>query len=266
MERNILLTGVSGGMGQAAARALTEAGYTVYGLDLIAPKPSERLFFLETDLCDPASVNAAYEALIARGVKLDAIIHMAGIYDLNSLVEMDEEEFLRVFNVNLFAIYRVNRAFLPLLNKDARIMITSSELAPLDPLPFTGIYAITKAAIEKYAYSLRMELQLLGHSVIILRPGAVDTGLLNISQKRLDAFTRNTRLYRLSAARFQKIVERVESRKVKPEKIAKKTLRILNTKHPRYVYKINRNPGLLLLNALPDKIQTAIIKTILRSN
>lgn len=62
-----------------------------------------------------------------------------------------------------------------MLANGGRIVITSSELAPLDPLPFTGLYAITKSAVEKYAYSLRMELSLHGISVSVIRPGAVNT-------------------------------------------------------------------------------------------
>ena len=49
---------------------------------------------------------------------------------------------------------------MPLLKKGSKIIITTSELAPLDPVPFTGSYAVTKGALDKYAYSLRMELQL----------------------------------------------------------------------------------------------------------
>lgn len=264
--KTALVTGASGGMGSATVRALIRSGYTVYGLDFADAKPCEGLTFLKTDLRDRESVKRAFETLRAQGVQFDCIVHMAGIYDLNSLIELSEEDLTRIFQINLFGVYRVNKTFLPLLRDHARILITTSELAPLDPLPFTGIYAITKAALEKYAFSLRMELQLLGHSVIVLRPGAVDTGLLNVSEKRLDAFTENTRLYRVSAARFHKIVSRVESRKVKPESIARLALKALSAKRPKYVYQKNRNPGLLCLNALPDRMQNAIIRRLLRVN
>ena len=110
-----------------------------------------------------------------------AIIHLAGIYIMDSLVEMTEQRFTRIFDINVFGIYRINKIFLPLLSKGSRILITSSEVAPLDPLPFNGIYSITKSTIEKYAYSLRMELNLLGIKVSVLRPGEVKTKLINKS-------------------------------------------------------------------------------------
>ena len=142
--------------------------------------------------------------------------------------------------------------------------MTTSELATLDPLPFTGIYAITKAALDKYAYSLRMELQLLGISVIVLRPGAVKTKMLTVSTDALDRFCLNTKLYTCNAKRFRSIVERVEARNIHPEKIAQKTVKILGKKRPHYAYSLNRNPLLVLLNILPDRMQTWIIRCVLK--
>ena len=55
-----------------------------------------------------------------------------------------------------------------LLYTSSRIITITSELAPLNPLPFTGIYAITKSTLDKYCYSLRMELQLLGIDVSVI--------------------------------------------------------------------------------------------------
>ena len=116
--KTALITGVSGGMGAATAAKLISEGYRVVGLDVKEPE-SDDFAFIKTDLTDPSSVEAARLAVDDAGIKLDCIVNMAGIYDLNSLVEMDEEEFVRIFNVNLFAAYRVNKAFLPYLARTA---------------------------------------------------------------------------------------------------------------------------------------------------
>ena len=141
--------------------------------------------------------------------------------------------------------------------------MTTSELAPLDPLPFTGLYAVTKSALDKYAYSLKMELQLLGINVSVIRAGAVATDMLGVSTDALDRFCENTKSYKCNAQRFKKIVNGVEAKCVSPDKIAKKTLKILQKKKPRFSYSVNRNKLLLLLNALPKKFQFWIIKKIL---
>ena len=178
-------------------------------------------------------------------------------------VEMSEEEFLRSYEVNLFSVYRVNKTFLPLLKKGSRILITTSELAPLSPLPFTGIYGITKTALDAYAISLRRELMLLGIPVIIIRPGAVDTGLLDVSTRRLEDFCEHTEHYSYNADRFRKIVAKVESRKITPERLSELVEKALFASHPRLIYTINRNPLLLLMNILPAGLQDAALKWIL---
>ena len=265
MSKTVLITGAGGGMGQAACRRLLEQGWTVFALDRQAPPEAENLFFIPTDLTDAASVEEAFAQVRQQTERLDAIVHLAGVYDLNSLVEMDEEAFTRLFQVNLFGVYRVNRTFFPLLGKGSRIVITSSELAPLDPLPFTGVYGISKAALERYADSLRMEVNLHGISVSVIRPGAVKTGLLDVSTRALDRFCEETRYYPCNAVRFRRIVNSVEAKHVPPEKIAARVQRALTVRRPQYTYNVNRNPLLRLLNLLPKRLQVAIIRGILKN-
>ena len=59
-------------------------------------------------------------------------------------------------------------------------------------------------------------------------------------------------------------MDRVEARSVSPARLAKKCIKILGKRRPRFAYSINRNPLLRLLNILPDGMQFAIIKRILR--
>ncbi len=260
--QNIIITGASGGMGSATCRLLVSLGYNVYGLDVYDAKIAG-VHFVQTDITSMSSIKNAFEKIKKEVDSVYAIIHFAGIYKLNSLIEISEEEFLKTFDINLFGMYRMNKMFCPLLNKGSRIIITSSELAPLQPLPFTSIYAITKTAIERYAYGLRMELQMLGISVSIIRPGAVNTGLLPASTMQLDKFCQETKLYQCNAVKFKKIVDSVETKNIEPIKIANIAQRILKCKKPKYCYNINRNFYLRLLNFLPQHLQTKIIKRIL---
>lgn len=262
--KTVLITGAYGGMGSAARELFKNKGYRVIALDKKCGAEEEGVIPVEADITDTDSINSAYERVCELTDSLDAIVHFAGIYMLDSLVEMSEAEFRRIFEINLFGAAALNRAFLPLLTAGSKILITTSELAPLDPLPFTGIYAVTKAALDKYAYSLRMELQLLGVGVSVLRAGAVDTGMIDASVAALDVFTEKTKLYTCNAERFKRIVNGVESRKIKPEKIAEKTYKIVTKSKPRFAYSVNRNPLLLILNALPMRFQFWIIRMILK--
>ena len=262
--KDILITGAYGGMGRATAEALSRQGFRVFALDRAVGEAQETIIPIEADITSEQAVRAAMEKVRSYTDSLCAIIHYAGIYMLDSLVEMDESSFHRIFDINVGGVFLVNKTFLPLLSRGSRILITTSELAPLDPLPFTGIYAVTKGALDKYAYSLCMELQLLGISVSVLRAGAVDTGMLGASTDALDRFCKKTSLYTCNADHFQQIVNRVESRCVPPEAIAKKAIRILGKRHPAFAYSINRNPLLLLLNALPKRMQLWAIRLVLR--
>ena len=262
--KNILVTGATGGMGKAICSLLSEKGYNVFGLDYREDELKGNVEFFKCDVTDMESVTEVFSKISEKVTRLDAVVHTAGIYNLDSLIEMSEESFERIFDINLFGVFRINKVFAPLMTKGSRIIITTSELAPLDPLPFTGIYGITKAALEKYAFSLRMETNLLGIPVTVIRPGAVDTGLIGVSTAALERFVENTNLYKCNATRFKKIVDSVESRKISPDKIADKVLLALEAKTPKYVYNINRNPLLKLLNILPAKLQVAIIGWILK--
>ena len=264
MKPSILITGAYGGMGRATATALKKMGFRIFALDRTVGVAEEDIFPIEADITDAEGVKAAFLRVSEMTDGLFAIIHFAGIYMLDSLIEMGCAEFERIFKINLGGVYLVNKTFMPLLDNGSRIVITTSELAPLDPLPFTGIYAVTKAALDKYAYSLRMELQLKGIDVSVLRAGAVSTGMLGVSTDALDRFCERTELYTCNAARFKSIVESVEARSIDPSRIAKKTARILRSRRPRFAYSINRNPLLLMLNALPKPLQLWIIKQVLK--
>ena len=262
--KSILVTGAYGGMGSAACKLLRDMGYTVFALDKRITEAEKGIIPIQADITSEDSIKEAFARVAESADSLDAILHFSGMYMLDSLVEMSDEDFRTIFDVNLRGAFLINKTFLPLLVKGSRILIVTSELAPLDPLPFTGIYAVSKAALDKYAYSLRMELQLLGITVSVLRAGAVKTRMLGVSTDALDRFCEGTKLYSCNAARFKRIVGTVEARNIPPEKIAQKAVRILKKKTPRFAYSINRNPLLLLLNALPKRLQLFAIKMILR--
>lgn len=263
-NKSILITGAYGGMGYETVKLFARNGFTVFALDKNVGEKEENIIPVKADVTNSEDIKNAFLTVSAVTNSLFAIIHFAGIYMLDSLVEMDESQVRRIFDINTFGAFLINKTFLPLLKNDSRIVITTSELAPLDPLPFTGIYAVTKAALDKYAYSLAMELQLLGIRVSVLRAGAVFTGMLGTSTDALDRFCEKTELYTCNAERFKRIVESVEAANIHPSKIALKVSQILCKKHPRFSYSINRNPLLLLLNILPKRLQLFAIKLVLR--
>lgn len=261
----VLVTGACGGMGRSTVTALRKAGYGVFALDVRECGAEDGVIPIAADVTDEKAVLRAAEKVGDVTDELFAIVHFAGVYALDSFAEIPFENLRRIFDINMFGAMLVNKTFLPFVKKGGRIIMTTSELAPLDPLPFTGIYAVTKAALDKYAYSLAMELQLLEISVSVIRAGAVKTGMLGASTAALDKFCGNTKLYVCNAGRFKKIVDGVEAKCVPPEKIATKAVKILGKRKPKFAYSVNRNPLLSALNALPKGAQMRIIKRVLKN-
>lgn len=251
-------------MGKKTVELLIKQGYQVFALDQNVEEIEGNVVPIKIDVTDEKSIEDAYLQIQKSTDELEAIIHYAGVYMLNSLVEMDYDNFEKIFKINVFGVYSINKILLPLLKRESKIIITTSELAPLDPLPFTGIYAVTKAALEKYAYSLRMELQLLGIDVSVIRAGAVATNMLGSSTSALDKFCNSTQLYQCNAKRFKQIVDSVEAKSIDPTKIALLSYKILQKKHPKFAYSINNNFMLKLLNMLPKRMQLFIIRQILK--
>ncbi|MBQ5808667.1 MAG: SDR family NAD(P)-dependent oxidoreductase, partial [Clostridia bacterium] len=132
--KSILVTGACGGMGKAAVRLLASEGYRVFALDVRTCEMGENVIPVIADVTNADSVRSALETVSEHTDRLDAIVHYAGIYMLDSFAEVDEDSLARIFGVNLFGAMQVNKVFLPLLTRDSRIIITTSELAPLDPL------------------------------------------------------------------------------------------------------------------------------------
>ena len=261
--KTVLLIGAGGGMGSACARMFLKDGVRVLGVDRPGAEMPEGVVPLYADLTEADAVTAAYEAVKAE--TLDAIVYMAGIYEADSLVEIDEARMQRIFEINVFGAYRVIRTFLPLVHDGSRVVLVTSELADLDPLPFTGLYGITKATLDRFAFSLAMELQLLGISVSVIRPGAVETPLLDGSVKSIAAFTERTKLYPDVAEKFLRVTNTVEAKAVSPKAVAKKVRKALKAKYPRFAYSLNRNPLLRLYGILPKRLKLCFIKIFLKT-
>lgn len=261
----ILVTGAFGGMGKAFIEKAKDNGYVVFALDVSIPENfnEENIIPVPCDITREDELKEAYDFIASCTDSLYAVVHFAGIYILNSLIEISPQEWDRIFSINVRGPYLVNRTFISMLKKESRILITTSELAPLKPLPFTGLYAVTKAALDRYAFSLLMELQLRGIHVSVLRPGAVKTKMIDKSTSDLNAFTENTTLYRTNAARFKRIVDSVEAKAVTPEKLARKALKIIGKRKPRFAYTINNNILLFLTRLSPKRLELFIVRKIL---
>ncbi|MCR5611812.1 MAG: SDR family NAD(P)-dependent oxidoreductase [Clostridiales bacterium] len=265
-KKTILITGAGGSLGAAAVRAFLEKGYAVFAADVRTDSIPEGAVPVEIDVTSPESVEKAGEEIGKICGRLDAVLHLAGVYTMDSFVEITEEELNRMFEVNLMGVIRVNRVFLPLVRRaGGRIVITASELAPLDPLPFNGIYTVTKRALDGYAHSLALELDLIGVKVVTVYPGAFGDGMTKGAVRALDRMKGKTELYPGVTERFRKIVASETGKAKPPEKLAAFLVKIAEKKRPRFNYFINNSFKLKLFSALPELAQAYLLRKLLKN-
>lgn len=263
--RSILVTGAAGSLGSAAVRTLASRGWRVFAADIAEPAfPLPSVVPISMDVTSPDSVAEARAKIEALSPGLDAVLHMAGVYTMDSFIEIEEETLSRMIEVNLMGVYRVDREFLPLIRKaGGRIVITASELAPLSPLPFNGVYSMTKRALDAYAHSLALELDLIGTRVVTLYPGAYGDGMTRAAVKAMDRMSEKTRLHPGVTERFRDIVVSETGTAKPPEKLAERIADILEKKRPRFKYYLNNSLKLRLFSALPEGLQARLLRLLL---
>ena len=263
---NVLITGAASGIGYQTAKQFAENGHTVYCLDVKGAEKEENFISFTADITDENSLIGIKDALSGQNISLDCIINVAGIFFMDNFLEVTEKRLEKIFDVNLLGAMRVNKTFFPLLERNGKIIIVTSEVAPLDPLPFNGIYNVTKTALDAYSQALRHEAGLLGVKVITVRPGAVKTPLADSSIPSMKEMTLKSGYFGGQAEIFEKIMKRFTGTPLPPEKLGKVIYKAALKKRPKIIYTVHANPGLKLLSALPKRTQVAIIKKLLNKN
>ncbi len=192
--RTVVVTGAGSGLGQATAVMLAGDGWRVFGTII----PSQDLGILKkhgitpmvVDLADTESVGAAYKEVeqAVGEAGLSALVNVAGLAEIaGGIIEGVPEDRVRaLFEVNLFGTLRMIRTFLPLLRQygPARIVNVASSGVRV-PTSFSGIYAISKYAVEGITNALRYELPIFGIQVTSIEPGAMDTPMTANSEENM---------------------------------------------------------------------------------
>ena len=171
-----VVTGGASGLGAATAKKLHEAGASVAVLDLNPDQAAEGLFAVKTDVADDASVRAAIEAVAAHFGRLDILVNNAGIGAQGTIADNDDDEWLRVLNINLLGVVRTSRAALPHLRKSpAAAIVNTGSIAATAGLPGRALYSATKGAVHALTRAMSADHQREGIRVNCVAPGTADT-------------------------------------------------------------------------------------------
>lgn len=192
--RKALVTGATGGLGQAIARALHAQGATVAlsgtrpaALEALAAELGERASPVAADLSDKDSVEGLVPAAEAAIGPLDILVNNAGITRDNLFMRMKDEEWEQVLSVNLTAAFRLSRAAVKgmMRRRSGRIVNIGSVVGSTGN-PGQGNYAAAKAGLVGMTKALAAEVASRGITVNCIAPGFISspmTDALNEKQR-----------------------------------------------------------------------------------
>ncbi|WP_434597015.1 SDR family oxidoreductase [Pseudomonas sp. R4-83] len=193
MKQVIVITGASSGFGALTARALAQAGHTVYAsmretLGRNAPQVQDAARYaeehrvdlrtVEMDVASSDSVEAGIAQVIKEAGHLDVVIHNAGHMSFGPAEAFTPEQFAQLYDINVLSTQRVNRAALPYLRQQGSglVLWVSSSSARGGTPPYLAPYFAAKAAMDSLAVSYASELTRWGIDTTIVVPGAFTKG------------------------------------------------------------------------------------------
>jgi NAD(P)-dependent dehydrogenase (short-subunit alcohol dehydrogenase family) len=254
LQKSVLITGATDGLGKATALLLARRGYRVFAagrsvakraqLDVLAREEKLPLETLELDVCNDASVQQAVAAVLAKAGAIDFLINNAGVNFTASVEDLRLEDWRRQFETNFFGVLCVTQAVVPQMRarRSGRIVMMSS-VSGFVTAPTQGAYSSSKFALEAMSNALRLELYPFGVQVVLIEPGYIVTGIqqaaLELSKPYLHQM--NTGPYAPLYARFFESVtgSRAQS-KTTPEDCAQVILKSIEAPDPRVRYLVTQ--------------------------
>lgn len=245
----VLITGTSTGFGRVATELLTAQGWRVFATmrDLARKEPleralndaglSERATFVQLDVTDPSSIEAAVESVLAQtGNTLDAVVHNAGIAVAGVLEDLFDADVRRVMETNFFGPLNLTRALLPTFRaqRRGRIVFLSSQAA-FAGQPGNSMYCASKWALEGWAESLAYEVDPFGIDVVLIEPGPYRTEIWNSTKwvtPANSAYLPWLKRLRQAADRHQAQTSR------DPKEVAAVIAKALEVRKPRFRYQV----------------------------
>ncbi|MDO4544440.1 MAG: SDR family oxidoreductase [Clostridia bacterium] len=231
MNRVVVITGASGGIGLAACNAFLADGDRVYGL-CRKPFDAKNITFVPCDVTSRDSVKAAVAAVLEKEGRIDVLVSNAG-YGISGSVEFTADADMKSqFDVNVFGTVRIISEVLPTMRaqKSGCILITGS-LAAVLPIPFQAFYSMSKSSLNALAMALINEVRPYSIRVSALMPGDIKTGFTAARAKSAEGSAAYPKMESAIA-----VMEHDEQNGMSPDIIGKKLLKMSKKKHPRPLY------------------------------
>lgn len=255
--KNVLITGASRGIGLATARLLSNSGFSVLALARHKGPEIPNVTWIEADVTDCMTLNKALSPI----KKLGIVIHCAGMGISGSAELVPEEAAKRQMEVNYFGVLNVNRLILSKLrqNKKSLVIITSS-VAGILPIPFQSHYSSSKYALEAYGEALAMEGKHFGIRVCLVEPGDTHT---SFTTSRTHDEPKNSPYLKLCNNAVGKM-ENDEQNGKNPDSVARVFLKQISKRKPKIRVAVGLSYKLIaaLARVLPYRFRQKIISLL----
>jgi NAD(P)-dependent dehydrogenase (short-subunit alcohol dehydrogenase family) len=178
-EKRVLITGATGGLGQAVVRAFLREGAVVAGVARRWPENERQdgLLTVQADLGTPEGAEKAVRALVERHAGIDAAVHLMGGFAMDGPAEATKvETWDRMMEINARSAFLLFRAALPwMLQAGGGRLLAVGSRAGAEGAPGAVAYAVSKAALHALVLNLAAELRPKGITVNAVLPGTIDT-------------------------------------------------------------------------------------------
>ncbi|RWI26473.1 MAG: SDR family oxidoreductase [Mesorhizobium sp.] len=181
------ITGAASGIGLECARTMLAAGAKVVLVDRaedrlqkLVAELGDNAYAVVTDLLDPASVNRMMPEILERAGQLDIFHANAGAYVGGEVASGDPDQWDRMLNLNVNAVFRTVHAVLPhMIERKSGDIIVTSSVAGFVPVVWEPIYTASKFAVQAFVHTVRRQVLKHGIRVGAVAPGPVVTALLS---------------------------------------------------------------------------------------
>lgn len=265
MNKVILITGASSGMGKTTAKLLLKKGYTVYGAARRINKMNDLkqagAKALRMDVTDDDSMVAGIEEIITKEGRIDILINNAGFGSYGAIEEVSLEDARYQLEVNTLGAARLIQLVLPHMRKNnSGKIVNISSIGGKVANPFGGWYHASKFALEALSDSLRMEVKQFGVGVIVIEPGGVKSEWSNIAMEHAQKVSKDG-AYGKMVKRMVETAGTFKEKNAEPEVIANLILKAITTKNPRtrYIGGFMAKPLLFMRKILSDKMMDKVV-------
>lgn len=255
MNKVVLITGGSSGIGKSIGEYLHKKGFTVYGTSRNPEKVGDSIFpLIALDVRDSSTIYKAVGEILAKSGRIDVLINNAGVGITGPIEEIPTQEIKNNFETNLFGPIEMMKAVLPQMRtQKSGLIINVTSIAGYMGLPYRGIYSASKGALELITEALRMETKSFGIEITNIAPGDFAT---NIAAGRYHAPVIKGSAYEIPYGNTLNEMNSHVDGGSNPNLMAEVVYKIIQTPKPKIHYKVGafmQKFSIVLKRILPDK-------------